>query len=129
LRLACFLVVCRLCFGSCPTEHAIWHCLCNIKAVLRPGMLVFLFDQQPRVFFASAPAHTNQCPSALQLDTHEFEFQFSATVGLAGIAFEMTVSTVPHNYFAGAVLTLGNSAFEFVVRDGMILYVDGHPLY
>src|SRR5690606_26860889 len=64
-----------------------------------------------------------------QLHARQGEAQLARSIGLARIAVGLPVTAIPYDDFARAVLPVRYGPFEIVVGDGVVLDVDGHPLY
>src|SRR5690606_1353021 len=88
-------------------------------------MAIFLFDEQPLVFFIS-PLGMHQSKSALYLFSEEFNFQIAFFQLLYWVGsyftFQNLISAfIPNFHFPGAIISLGNGSVKRAVFNGMVL--------
>ena len=67
-------------------------------------------------------------PGAAQLVATQLEAQLAARERLVRVFERDPDAAVPHDRLAGAVVALGDHAFEVGVLDGMVLDLHGEPL-
>ena len=72
--------------------------------------------------------HAHQMPAATQLLTVERECEMAFSEAFVRIVFRLPMSAVPDHDGAAAIFALRDRAFEFVVRDRMVLDLNRQAL-
>ena len=96
------------------------------------------FDQKPLLLFVPAHARVRIAPArshhrvpAPELQAEHLDIELTGTHGACHIVRRIghaVDAAVPHDHLAGAIVALGNDAFEVAVLDRMVLDHHGEPL-
>jgi hypothetical protein len=94
----------------------------------RPGVLIALLEQDPGLLLLAGLGDLHQLPQAEELLAVKAEVQLARLHPLVRVVHRLPGALVPHDHRAGAVLALGDRAFEAAVAQRVILDVDGDLL-
>ena len=109
-------------------EHAVGLGFEDVVVLRFAGLAIGRFDQQPLLLLARQMG-AKQAPAAAELFALQFETQAPAFVVFPGVAFGQPQAPVPDDHVTGAVVPLGNVAFETGVVQRVILDVHGQAFH
>jgi len=112
------------------TDHRQRLLLEDIRIARAACVLVFGFDQKPRLLFLSRPAvHAHEMPAPVQLLALKAEIEMTFLVSGVRVTLRIPLPAIPNHDRAGAVLRRGDGALECVVFDRMIFDVDRQAFF